>query len=395
MSTQDLCYANLPSKSLPCNKTNSIKTIKNLTFLKNIQNTYFVYLDIGNIDFAFLNQDPKIYKKLAKRHVEIFLYEPASYYFKGKEFNLDYYSEFHSKLNYSQNLRSAELDSINQLGKKIGSITLNHCDYKLSEFLGQRYPFIKMQCRDIFIRLSAKSYITYDLNEVKTITKKFWCGNGRYTIHRHIIMCYLADKSGNYSWWYNSDTDWNIENNWLENNLDFHHLNENNKILNSKTFQLDFPATVIKVNKKNRTYISNLPFPAPNVKKYKETFDPCFVCIINETRFAQPTGNFSEKTLDAINFRKPFILVAPPNTLEYLKKFGFKTFSKYWSEKYDQIENHTDRLIEIFTLIDFINSKTLEELNDMYLDMLDILDYNREILKDLPRNPQVITDRNN
>ena len=116
------------------------------------------------------------------------------------------------------------------------------------------------------------------------------------------------------------------------------------------------------------------------------------MCIINETRFAQPTGNFSEKTIDAINYRKPFILVAPPKTLEYLKKFGFKTFDKYWSEDYDQIENHTDRMVEIFRIIDFINSKKLDELNDIYRDMLDVLDHNRSILKSLPEKDIVIND---
>ena len=145
------------------------------------------------------------------------------------------------------------------------------------------------------------------------------------------------------------------------------------------------------LNEKFGFYIPDGTFSSSNLD-YKHTFDPCFVCIVNETRFAQPTANFSEKTLVAINYGKPFIIVGPPKTLKYLKKFGFKTFNKYWSEEYDKIENHSQRMAEIFKVIDYINSKSLDDLNDMYRDMSEILNHNRKILRSLPYNKIIIND---
>ena len=391
MFRQDIFYKNLPSKILHYRKTHGIKNLAEQTFLKKIKTPYFVYTGTGSIDFDFLEKDFKLLKKLSKRQLQVFLYEPVSYYFKGKDYNLSFYSEFHSDCNYDDDLHVSELDSINYLGKKIGTVTLNHCDYRLPKFMAAKYPFINIQCRDIFLRQTAASWMPNDPKDIPVITKKFWCGNGRYTIHRHMIMCYLADKPGNYSWWFESDMNWDLEKSWIGHKIDLTYLKKNNRILNKNIFELDFSAKKIKVKKNNRLYIPQGNFSQPNIT-YKKTFDECFVCIINETRFAQPTGNFSEKTIDAINYRKPFILVAPPKTLEYLKKFGFKTFDKYWPEDYDQIENHTDRMVEIFRIINFINSKKLDDLNDIYRDMLDVLDHNRSILKSLPEKDIVIND---
>jgi len=389
---QDIYWKNLPSKIIKSYKKSRIfSPLFQKSFLKSIHEPFFVFTGTNDIDFSFLDKDPKILKKLKKRKVKFFLYEPVSYYFENQEnFNLSYYSEFHSKHNTSEHLRAEELDYINEFASKINGLVLNHCDYGLGKLLGDKYPNITFRCRDIFLRQAATSYMPQDPKEVNTIIKRFWCGNGRYTIHRHIIMCYLADKLGNYSWWFNSNTDWETVVDWIE-DLPKDYLEKNNQTLNQNTFELDFTTNKVDVQEKHALYVPEGPFSQPNIE-YKKTFDECFVCIINETRFAQPTANFSEKIVDAINYRKPFIVVAPPKTLEYIKKFGFKTFNEYWSENYDNIENHNLRMLEIFKLIDEINNKSLDELNVIYRDMLTILDYNRRILKHLKENNTVIND---
>ena len=390
--TQGVFYYNIPSKILGYNNTARLPSVFKKTFIKFKKNPLFVYTGTGSVNFDFLKKDKKILKKLSKRPVDIYLYEPVSYYFKEEGFTLGYYSEFHSDYNNSQDLLAAELDSVQELSKEVGTIRLNHCDYRLEKVLGSNYTGIKFQCRDLFIRQAAVSYMPVSSKKIPVITKKFWCGNGRYTIHRHLVMCFLADKLGSYSWHFTADTDWSIDKSWIDDKLDIKYLEQNNKILNSKEFSLEFNTKKVIVQEKNCHYLPDGAFSQPNIN-YKKTFDPCFVCIINETRFAQPTANFSEKVIDAINYRKPFILVAPPKTLEYLKKFGFKTFDKYWDETYDTIENHSERLREIFKIIDEINNKTLDELNDMYYDMHDILEHNRNIIKNLPYNPVIINDK--
>ena len=101
---------------------------------------------------------------------------------------------------------------------------------------------------------------------------------------------------------------------------------------------------------------------------------------MTESRFAQPTANYSEKVYQPMWYKKPFILAAPPHTLRVLRNEGFKTFSDFWDESYDECEIHSDRLLKIFKLIDFINDKSIEELQEMYERMKPILQYNYDLV---------------
>ena len=81
--------------------------------------------------------------------------------------------------------------------------------------------------------------------------------------------------------------------------------------------------------------------------------------------------------------KTPFILLAPPYSLEYARSLGFKTFSKFWSEEYDTIEDPTLRLKEIFNLVDKIGRMDIPQLEQMYSEMAEILEYNITILNKL------------
>ena len=47
----------------------------------------------------------------------------------------------------------------------------------------------------------------------------------------------------------------------------------------------------------------------------------------------------------------PFIVVASPKYLDYLKKLGFKTFNKWWDESYDNIIDENKRKQKIKEII--------------------------------------------
>jgi hypothetical protein len=59
-----------------------------------------------------------------------------------------------------------------------------------------------------------------------------------------------------------------------------------------------------------------------------------------------------------------------------LKRLGFKTFSDFWDESYDEIENPKDRYLKIRKLILELNNKTIEELNLLYKSLKHICIYN-------------------
>jgi hypothetical protein len=77
-------------------------------------------------------------------------------------------------------------------------------------------------------------------------------------------------------------------------------------------------------------------------------------------------------------FRKPFILLAPPGTLQYMHEHGYKTFNDFWDESYDLCTNHEERLGKIFEVIRYIESKSIEELKEIYKEMESILLHNRK-----------------
>ena len=96
--------------------------------------------------------------------------------------------------------------------------------------------------------------------------------------------------------------------------------------------------------------------------------------VIGDTFF--PT----EKTLRSIWLKKPFIIFASANYLDYLHQMGFRTFSDFWSEEYDGFEAG-QRLSRILSLLDQISAMPMQALESMYWDMQFTLQHNFDLLK--------------
>jgi len=79
----------------------------------------------------------------------------------------------------------------------------------------------------------------------------------------------------------------------------------------------------------------------------------------------------------------PFFIVGNPNTLKYLKRIGFKTFSDFWDESYDNEPNLDDRLEKIKQILNYINNLEMDDLVIIRNKMLPIFEHNRIILKNL------------
>jgi hypothetical protein len=90
---------------------------------------------------------------------------------------------------------------------------------------------------------------------------------------------------------------------------------------------------------------------------------------------------FSEKTFKPIIMGHPFILVARPKSLYYLKKLGYQTFSPYINEHYDDIENNGDRLLAIVEEVNRIHNLTNDEKVNWLKNVMPIAIHNREVLR--------------
>lgn len=63
------------------------------------------------------------------------------------------------------------------------------------------------------------------------------------------------------------------------------------------------------------------------------------VHVVTETVYAGRRHHLTEKTFKPICLRMPFVIVGPRGSLEYLKSYGFRTFSDLWNEDYDVMED--------------------------------------------------------
>jgi hypothetical protein len=84
-----------------------------------------------------------------------------------------------------------------------------------------------------------------------------------------------------------------------------------------------------------------------DIKDYESTD----IEVVLETLFDDDRLHLTEKSLRPIACGQPFILAGTHGSLEYLRSYGFKTFSDIWDESYDLIEDPQKRLHAIIDVM--------------------------------------------
>lgn len=352
---------------------------------------------------------------LNEKGLRIFLYEIAWFY-KGlpKKFlitkNTEYKStDFCIEFDENDSYSCFELDCINVFMKKnnVKTVEVVTRDYGMNnEVIRKKYPNIKITYRENLIatlmsNTDIESSFNFSQEMIKflnssNIRKKFWCGNWRYADHRYLVACYLATTNCNLSWAYETTLDeikcTHYLNHWKIYHPDVYRklVHGQNKLNNDAPLLLDLNKYIVKTPV-DRTKLFTTPlvedpgkYACPTLTSIPfDFYNECFCAVVNESEFRRPAANISEKVVNAMKACRPFIVVSSPRSLEWLHKLGFKTFDSLWDEKYDLIENHGRRLIEIFKQIDYINSKDIDELKEMYEQVKPILKHNFERLQKL------------
>ena len=331
--------------------------------------------------------------------IDVYLYEPIISYYKGKHKKTpQFYHEFIGNEDVNLN-RSKELDSISLYATRnnLTNITVHTCDYDIEKYY-PHYSNLKLVCDDLFLKTSIIMPVL-DTTKYK-IERKFLSLNWRYATHRHMIASYLQNYPSYVSWQFKCDFDTLSKNLWFDiEEYRNDYMKQYRKlslgtILLDKNSPLNLDHSVkqpIQINKWDGAYtipsyyhtMSNRNVMQSRTGIIASLYNKSFVSIVNESRFAQPTGNYSEKVLQTIFLQHPFILVAPPYTLKYIRETGLKTFSDFWDESYDEEPIHSLRMAKILKLIDYIGSKSLEELEQLRLKMEPILKYNLALLKQI------------
>jgi len=132
-------------------------------------------------------------------------------------------------------------------------------------------------------------------------------------------------------------------------------------------------------------------FGSSNLDRVSEMFpirQKSYVEVITEfTSTNNGLVSISEKMPQAILSKKPFIVAGDKGYMAHLRKLGFKTFDKFWSEEYDNGHDIKDRVRLIGGSIETILTKTIN-VDDYGVviydeDMKEVLEHNYNHYKNI------------
>jgi hypothetical protein len=383
-----------------------IDRYSNDTFIEKYKIPHIISSVIGSVpQLEKLFYDIETIEYLNKFGLHIFHFDVITFdilpvkYFKADTFDPLIHSKsfrtaivgFENYLIGSSSTFCYEFESIKKFIKnnRLTNVTVFVHDYKISEFIQNQYPEFKIETKSVFqcfifsntVRTEIKVYeynpsLTVDNKSSDYIERKFLSFNKRYTGYRHLIAADLTTRSSYISFDKNTNdlykvidpALWFNKENWKLIDLElYQRIKKGLEIIeNNPPFYIDIDISKIY-------HLEEVIVP-------KSVYRRVFCAIIAESKFAHPTGFITDKTIETIKNFKPFVLAAPPYSLEYLHSIGIKTFDKYWDESYDKETNHEKRLVKVLKLIDYIDSFSLADLKEIYQDMIPLLEHNYKVI---------------
>ena len=214
------------------------------------------------------------------------------------------------------------------------------------------------------------------LEKKRKYTKKFLNLNRRWRLHRPLLVTMLYDRGlldeGYVSLAPSDDRrEWKQIWNWLSKKHYGH--KEITKILKRSEGVQHLPPMYLD----EKDLVTNRAEHQPSIESY---YQETFFSVVSETTFYENVPFLSEKIFKTIAMGHPFILVGSPNTLQYLKKLGYRTFAPYINEHYDSIEDHGDRAIAIVDEIERICKLNKTEWREWMSKVRPIAEHNYKVL---------------
>ena len=357
--------------------------------------------------------------------LHIFLFEPLCLYYEDDPIagywlnvhNYGFYSEFprenvNGDDSYNR-IRATELDSIGYFvgQNKLYNVTVHTGDYNVETACSYYTNQMKLLCDDPFLN-ELHMYNNADITIKRSFKKHFVCTCWRFTTIRAIACALLKQYEtrgvqSNIIWFFDTPFEKLLDTPWMNVNgagkqkacrePEFmFNLKQGIEMLNKEvplTYDVKASSSTHVHECAGHHYPTNTDFDnignpvvvnpthLPLEPLYRETFVD--VCL--ESRYGQPTSNISEKVLQAIQFKTPFLLIGPPYTIKYMHELGYKTFGNFWDERYDLEEDHLVRAELIVRIMDYISGLTLDECHNMYIEMWPILEHNYKVMAERSR----------
>ena len=151
------------------------------------------------------------------------------------------------------------------------------------------------------------------------------------------------------------------------------------KILNMSKLVIDADYEVL-LERNNARILPTTDYFYSNSYFSVVTETNCFAKGINVVEMLPPGRQLSEKTFKPIGLKHPFILVAPANTLTVLKDIGYKTFSPWIDERYDNETDESARMLLIVKEIKRLCELSPSALTEFLNNVREICNYNYNML---------------
>lgn len=233
-------------------------------------------------------------------------------------------------------------------------------------------------------------------NVIKNKEKLFLCFNRMFRVHRYALLGLLLEKDlvkdAYYSFFFNTYINSITGDGVIPFESAFYSLNNivssemqdrvNNQIKLHKNI---FPLKVnIENSENNKNYLDS------DDMKF---FDKSYFSLVTETGFFEFSpkqhGNtvfFSEKIFKPILVRHPFILASAPHSLKYLRRLGYRTFSPFINEEYDNIDNNENRLLAIVNEVERLSRFTPSQWIEWQHNVEEILTHNYIVISSRKKN---------
>ena len=220
-----------------------------------------------------------------------------------------------------------------------------------------------------------------DIDNTKIRDTKFLLMNRRLRPQRMILLCMLG-----IDFIKNNLVSYDIKLFDRENDLDFysHHAGDDvaTELYNNSIDIIKNKIQTIDYDDINSVWGFNFE----NKKPYLDSY----ISIVTETNFYEEGLYLSEKTWKPIGHLQPFIQVNKSGALKELHSLGFKTFSPFINEEYDNETDDNKRIKMISSEIHRLNNLSTSEIHLWYHSILDILIHNQEVLFKYAENKQEI-----
>jgi hypothetical protein len=249
-------------------------------------------------------------------------------------------------------------------------------------------PEIKVEWFSLF-EWSLRDYVLHSEKllpqtlEKKSYNKKFINFNRRWRLHRPLLVMILRDRDL-------------IKHGYVSlGESDLPGGNWGRKINELQRYYKDAPQILEIINRNHdivdmpSLYLDTMDLVTNRAEQTDSTnsyYRDSYFSVITETTYHTDSGYdgvpfLSEKVFKAIAMQHPFILVTAPNTLQYLKKLGYNTFSAIIDESYDTELNDAARIIKIANEIQRLCNLSETELYSFLESARKICSYNHKILK--------------